>query len=153
MRLRRSRPFPPASLSFNFPKENQSYKLVSVFATCALTTRGKQVILALNDGVGNPIAAWSSETIDALAAPIINMTFSASAVNSNVVAPGLAVSGQHANVSIPSDLWINPQWTLQLTINPNDAGDGFTQLMLQTEAYDGAQRKIPLPRSLPSQDS
>jgi hypothetical protein len=146
--MRAAQPFPNLAVgvnSFNFPKRRESWRLVSLRATVTLGSAalGQQVLVSLIDGAGNAIASWSSSVIPAPGF-LSTFTWSADVDGSAQAAGGFGVNAI-TNIAIPADVWVLPQWTLQLGTSPTDAGDQLTNIMVQSEWYPDkiSRDKVP----------
>ena len=146
--MRTAQPFPNPGVNvsqFTFPKRRVAYRVVSLVATAvAAAAAGAQVTLAIEDGVGNTIASWSSPSLAPGQFPS-TITFSEAPVDASTL-PSIT-AGQLLNVGIPRDLWVQPQWSLEVSINPNAAGDALTNMILQLEEF--ADKK-PLAKAQPT---
>lgn len=132
--MRGAQPFPnlPANTSsFTFPKRRDSYRVVSFRATI-VPGQSAQALLALVDGDGNTIAHWATFLLGVLTVHTVTWAAGENTDSSNNFA---LPTGSVVNVQISDDLWVLPQWTLQLSINPNAVGDTISNMMLQTEWY------------------
>lgn len=131
--MRAAQPFPNLGTgvsSFLFPKRRESYRVVTCRVTAFFSSGGgAQLLLTLSDGDNNRIYSASG----LLAAPNVTTTwnFGDQPINSNETPQ----PGGMMHIGIPSDLWVLPQWNLELSINPNAGTDLMTSIVLQTEWY------------------
>ena len=143
--MRTAQPFPnlgPGTSQVTFPKRNDSYRVVSVTATITrgAPVLGQQVLLAIIDGAGNAIASWPSIIMPG-AGFVESLTWS-NAGAGTAVAISAPISGQVGHVEIAPDVWVLPQWTLQLSINPNDGADNITAVVLQADTGARSKKQI-----------
>ena len=135
--MRASQPFANPGVgvsSFNFPKRPDTYRIIAVRLNSAHgSLLSPQTALHIADGAGNTIASWAGPPT--LAVVAANYTFSSAPVDTFAQISAGVVAGQLINVAIPDDLWIQPQWTLQLTISPNNAADSMTNIQLSIEWF------------------
>jgi hypothetical protein len=119
--------------SFNLPKRPQSWRLVNLRGNFVFGALTAQVAIALLDGAANVLATWSTDTLPGGLSPA-NVSWSGGQVGQpNYPASGLAAA--LVNVGISDDLWVQPNWTIQVTINPNNAADQITALCAEIEEY------------------
>lgn len=124
----------PGTTLLIFPKRNMSYRVVTVASgvNTSAVPGVRALVLQLMDGAGNAILVWSGTTTNASnGGPVTQW----SAQNSVAAATGFEV------VSIPDDLWVQPQWTLQLQVTNPQIGDIQGGATLQTESFSPAESK------------
>ena len=112
--------------------------MATFLAQIGAVVNSPQALIGILDGAGN--------TIGCIASPVLNpgtnytVTFAAAAVDSSTMVT--AVSGSCLTVGIPADLWIQPQWRVDLQIQPSDALNTLSNASVTLDTPDPPKKEV-----------
>jgi len=123
------------------PKDNVSWRIVTAFITWSTSAvvANRRLNLSITDGAGNSIAVFAGGNVPASSGA--NSTFASQVLQSGVNAGGFE------QITIPDDVWIQPQWNVSFAIDTQQAGDAITFANVQIEQYVRTKEVAPAPRA------
>ena len=135
MRVRSVQNYPSAESQIILAKRPESYRIISLFvsATTASVLGNAQCLLSVVDGAGNSLMTFGSPPL--VNAIQSNFTFSAADVDTTTSVGVGGVAGGFIMVPLPEELWVQPQWQVQILISPNTAGDVLANANMQIEMF------------------